>query len=52
MPRLPKLRKKKHVTVRLGLQQWAKEQVKKGSFQNFSHVVEEALERLRGLEKG
>lgn len=47
MPRLPKPRKKKDVTVRLDLQQWVMEQVKKKKFQNFSHAVEIALEKLR-----
>jgi len=51
MPKLPKPRKKRDVTLRLDLYQWIEEQIGKGEFQNFSHAVDVALERLRGSEK-
>lgn len=51
MPRCGKPRKKRTVRIKIDLQQWVEEQVSKKRFQNFSHVVEEALEKLRDSEK-
>jgi Arc/MetJ-type ribon-helix-helix transcriptional regulator len=51
MPRLPKPRKKRDITLRLDLYQWIEQQIEKGKFQNYSHAVEIALEMLRGSEK-
>lgn len=48
---LPKPRKKKGVTIRIDLQQWVEERVRKGKFQNFSHAIDMALEKLRNSEK-
>jgi Arc/MetJ-type ribon-helix-helix transcriptional regulator len=48
---LPKPRKKRSVRIRVDLQQWVEEQVKKKKFQNFSHTVDVALEKLRDSEK-
>jgi len=49
--KLPKPRKKRSIRIRLDLQQWVEEQVKKGKFPNFSHAVDVALEKLRDSEK-
>jgi Arc/MetJ-type ribon-helix-helix transcriptional regulator len=51
MPKLGKPRKKRGIRIRLDLQQWVMEQVKKKKFQNFSHAVDVALEKLRDSEK-
>jgi Arc/MetJ-type ribon-helix-helix transcriptional regulator len=49
--KLAKPRKKRTVRIKLDLQQWVEEQVKKGRFQNFSDAVDVALEKLRDVEK-
>jgi len=51
MPRCGKPRKKRTVRIKLDLQQWVEEQVKKGKFRNFSHVVDVALEKLRDTKE-
>lgn len=39
-------RKKRSIRIRVDLCQWVEEQVKKGKFQKFSHVIDAALEKL------
>lgn len=51
MPKLRKPRKKRTVRIKLDLQQWVEEQIKKGEFQNLSHVIDVALEKLRDSQK-
>jgi len=51
MPELPKPRKKRTIALRLDLNQWIEEQIGKGEFQNFSHAIEIALEKLRDSGK-
>jgi len=51
MPKSDKPRKKRSVRIKLDLQQWVNEQVSKKRFQNFSHAVDVALEKLRDSEK-
>lgn len=42
---------KRSVTIRPGLYRWVQEQIGKGKFQNFSHVVEISVEKLRNSER-
>jgi Arc/MetJ-type ribon-helix-helix transcriptional regulator len=49
--RLGKPRKKRTIYIKPELHQWIEEQARKGKFGNFSHVIEEALEKLRDSEK-
>jgi len=48
MPKLPKPRKKRTIYIKPELHQWIEEQIEKGKFQNFSHTIEVALEKLKG----
>lgn len=48
---LPKPRKKRTIALRVDLNQWIEEQIGKKKFQNFSHAIEVALEKLRDSEK-
>ena len=47
MPTLTKPRRRKDITIREDLFLWCKEQIAKGKFWNFSHVVEQALILLK-----
>lgn len=47
MPKLPKPRKKRDITLRLDLYQWLEEQIRNKRFRNFSHAVDVALENLK-----
>jgi Arc/MetJ-type ribon-helix-helix transcriptional regulator len=49
--KLPKPRKKQTIYIKPELHQWIEEQIGKGKFWNFSHAIEEALEKLRDSEK-
>lgn len=51
MPKLPKPRKKRDIMLRLDLYEWIEQQIREKKFRNFSHVVEEALEKLRDNQK-
>jgi Arc/MetJ-type ribon-helix-helix transcriptional regulator len=51
MPRLPKPRERRNITLRADLHKWIEKQIGKGQFQNFSHAVDVALEKLRDSEK-
>jgi Arc/MetJ-type ribon-helix-helix transcriptional regulator len=47
LPKLPKPRKKKDITLRPDLYKWIEEQIQKKRFQNFSHAIDIALEKLK-----
>ena len=51
MSRLGKPRKKRTIFIKSEMHQWIDEQIRNGKFDNFSHAVEIALEKLRVSEK-
>lgn len=51
MPKLSKPRKKRTIYIKPELHEWIEEQIRKGTFWNFSHAVEIALEKTRDSEK-
>jgi Arc/MetJ-type ribon-helix-helix transcriptional regulator len=50
MSELGEPRKRRRIKIRVDLHEWIDEQVQNGKFQNFSHAIETALEKLRDTE--